>query len=419
MKCVISSKIEGTISAPPSKSVAQRAFLAAALAEGESSIRRAGASDDVRAATGVARALGAEVFSAEDEGDVVFVRGGRHAREARIDCGESGTCLRMSGPIAALFPERITITGTGSLLGRPADMMEEPLRKLGAECATTSGKPPVTVRGPLRGGRAVVDGSQTSQVASGLLMALPLCREDSEIEVRNLVSRDYLALTISVMARFGVAVEEAGPRAEGRLVFLVKGAQAYRPGPFSVEGDWSGAAFLLVAGAIAGEITVGNLGGDQPDAAILEALRAAGARVRRDGPIVQVRREGLRGFAFDATHTPDLFPPLVALACHCPGKSVIHGVPRLRRKESDRAAALTEEFSRLGADVTILEDRLEVRGGRLRGGRLCARGDHRIAMAGAVAALLSDEGVAIEEDGCVAKSYPDFFRDLETLGART
>jgi 3-phosphoshikimate 1-carboxyvinyltransferase len=368
---------------------------------------------------GVARALGAEVFSAGGEEDVVVVRGGRHARETSIDCGESGTCLRISGPIAALFPERITVTGTGSLLGRPVDMMEKPLRELGAECSTTLGKPPVTVRGPLRGGRTVVDGSQTSQVVSGLLMALPLCRGDSEIEVRNLVSRDYLALTVSVLAGFGIAIEEAGPRPDGRVVFFVRGDQAYRPRPFTVEGDWSGAAFLLVAGALAGDVTVGNLGGDQPDAAILEALRAAGARVHRDGPLVRVRRESLRAFAFDATDTPDLFPPLVALVCHCPGKSVIHGVRRLRQKESDRAAALTEEFGRLGADVTIREDRLEVRGGRLRGGRLCARGDHRIAMAGAVAALLSDEGVAIEGDACVAKSYPEFFRDLETLGAKT
>ena len=419
MRYVAPSRIEGTISAPASKSLGQRALFAAALAEGESTVRRAGASDDVKAAMSIASALGAEVRPIGDSDRSLSVRGGRLPRSSRFDCGESGTCLRMSSPIAALSPERITITGTGSLLARPVDMMETPLRELGAECDTTSGKPPVTVRGPLRGGQAVVDGSVTSQFVSGLLMALPLCREDSEIEVRNLVSRAYLDLTVSVLARFGVSIEKRGRRTEERDLFRVRGGQTYRPCTFIVEGDWSGAGFLLVAGALAGEVTVGNLGGDQPDAGILDALAAAGAQLRRDGSTVTVRRDGLRAFDFDATDSPDLFPPLVALACHCQGTSVLRGVRRLRHKESDRAAALAGEFGRLGAKISIRNDWMEIRGGGLAGGVLRTRGDHRIAMAGAVAALLSAEGVTIEGAGCVAKSYPDFFRDLKALGAKT
>jgi 3-phosphoshikimate 1-carboxyvinyltransferase len=408
MKYIASSRIDGTVSAPPSKSVGQRALLAAALAKGECSIQKAGACDDVLAAMRIARSLGAEVSR---EGDDIRVNGGRRPRTARLDCGESGTCLRMTAAIAALFPERFTIIGRGSLMSRPVSMVEEPLRALGVECATVSGLPPVTVQGPLRGGRVSVDGSQTSQFASGLLLALPLCPRDSEVEIRNLVSRDYVALTVSVMARFGVAVEKD----EKRDIYRVPGGQRYRPGPFAVEGDWSAAAFVLVAGAVAGRVTIGNLDRDQPDAAVLDALRAAGAGVVRDGPKVEVRRLELRGFEFDATHCPDLFPPLVALACHCSGKSVLLGVRRLRNKESDRAAALAEEFGRLGADIAIRGDRMEIRGGRLAGGLIRSRGDHRIAMAGAVAALASAEGVTIEGADCAAKSYPDFFSDLDAV----
>lgn len=294
-------------------------------------------------------------------------------------------------------------------------MMEMPLRELGAECATTAGLAPVTVRGPLRGGRIALNGSLTSQFASGLLMALACCPEDSEVEIRNLVSRGYLTLTISVMARFGVSVETDG----NRDLYRLRGGQIYRPGDYAVEGDWSAAAFLLVAGAIAGRAAVTNLAEDQPDSAILDALRAAGAGVKRTGGRAESVRGRLRGFEFDAIQSPDLFPPLVALACFCEGKSVLTGAGRLRHKESDRAAALAEEFRRIGADVTVRRDRMEVRGRRLAGGTIRSRGDHRIAMAGAVAALASDTGVTIEGAECVAKSYPGFFDDLDALKEKT
>jgi len=404
--------INGTIAAPPSKSVGQRLLLAAALAEGPCVIRNTGGCGDVVAAMEAASGLGADVrFAGED----IEVRGGSRPRGGRLDCGESATVMRMVAPIAALFPERFSLDGSGSLRRRPMEMIVDPLRSLGVECATASGFPPVSVRGPLRGGRVAVDGSLTSQLASGLLMALPLCREDSEVEVRNAVSRGYLDLTLAVMARFGVAAD--ADRDKDR--FRVRGGQAYRQGIYAVEGDWSAAAFWLVAGAVAGRTIVTNLPADQPDSAILEALRAAGAEVERSGDSAGSARADLRGFEFDATECPDLFPPLVALACFCPGTSVLRGAGRLRHKESDRAAALEEEFRRIGADVTVSGDLMAIRGGRLRGGTIRSRGDHRIAMAGAVAGLASEEGVAVEGHECAAKSYPEFFDDLDALKEKT
>ncbi len=411
MKFIAPARIDGTVAAPPSKSLAQRLILAAALAEGGSGIRNAGGCEDVRAAERIARGLGANVRRL---GADIGILGGRAARAGRIDCGESATGMRMAAPIAALFPERTALEGSGSLRKRPMGMLAKPLRALGVECETSAGFPPLAVRGPLRGGAIAIDGSLTSQVASGLLMALAAAPGDSEIEIRDLASRGYVDLTVAVMARFGVTVEKAA----GRDVFRVKGGQAYRPGAYAVEGDWSAAAFLLVAGAIAGKIEVTNLGADQPDAAILEALAAAGAEVRRSADGVMCRRKDLRRFEFDASQTPDLFPPLAALACFCSGTTTLRGTRRLRHKESDRAAALAEEFGRIGADVALDGDVLKIRGGRLPGGTVLSRGDHRIAMAGAVAALGSEEGVAVEGAECVAKSYPAFFEDLEALKER-
>lgn len=390
----------------------QRAMLAAALANGESIISNPSFCDDAAAAISVAQDLGAQVARCPEG---MMVHGGGLPKKGTLNCNESGTCMRMVCAIAGLYEVGLKITGRGSLMKRPVGMVEGPLRALGAECSTNKGFPPIRIRGPMQGGRVVVDGSLSSQFVSGLLMALPRCREDSEVEVLGLQSRAYVGMTRFLANKFGVRI--LSDDSMGR--FTIRGGQAYSPGRYRVEGDWSGAAFMLVAGAISGCVEVRGLHpGMQPDEGIKAALLSAGATIDAGDGSVKAGQGTLRAFEFDATDSPDLFPPLAALACSCDGESVIFGAGRLRHKESDRAAALSEELGRLGADIKVDGDKMVISGKKLRGGRMDSRGDHRIAMAGAIAALNSEIGVRIMNEGCVSKSYPGFFGDLESLVAK-
>jgi 3-phosphoshikimate 1-carboxyvinyltransferase len=421
----------GRIRAPASKSSMQRATACALLAAGgESLLRSPSRSADCMAALGLARALGATVV---DRGDSFAIRGteaigslpaaaGPASPASRVSCGESGLCLRMFSPIAALFASEIELVAEGTLRRRPVGMIESPIVALGAKCRTASGLPPVRVRGPLKGGRARVDGRESSQFLTGLLVALPLAPSDSTIEVEGLASRGYVDLTLDTMRAFGVDVE----RSADYRSFRIAGGRRYRAADFSVEGDWSGAAFLLVAAAIGaggGSLRVEGLDADssQPDRAILDALGSAGAELERGAAHVSVRRGRLEAFEFDASGCPDLFPPLVVLALACEGETRLRGALRLRAKESDRAAALSEELAKLGGKVEVEGDLMRVSGvglasgGRLAGGRADARGDHRIAMAAAVASLACEGPVVIEGAECVAKSWPGFFEDLASV----
>ena len=389
-------------------------LAAAALLAGpsESRILNPSDCDDARAGLDVIQALGADVVSGAGE---IVVRGGLSPRGRRLDCGESGLCLRLFSAVAALRPEELVLTGRGSLLKRPAGMIERALSDLGAVCRTRRGFPPVAVRGPVRGGRIAVDGSVSSQLLTGLLMALPLAAADSELTVNGLRSRPYVDLTLGVLAGLGIRVGN-----DGYERFMVPGGQRYRPGTYAVEGDWSAAASLFVAAAVAGRLEVGGLDvrSRQADKRILEVLEEAGAAVRVSPGSVTVERKGLRAFVFDAGDCPDLAPPLAALACHCPGTSRILGIERLKHKESDRAAVLAKELGRLGARIRLDGGVLEITGGTLGGGAAVARGDHRIAMALAAAAVGAAGPVAIEGAEAVAKSYPLFFEDLAAAGGR-
>ncbi len=406
--------LRGAVAAPPSKSLFQRAVAAASLARGTSFLEAAGPlCADARASLRAARALGARV---REEPGGVRVTGRARPGSEWVDCGESGLALRMFTPLAALEAGPVTLTGSGSLLSRPVHMLPPALEALGASCETRGGYPPVRVRGPLRGGRTEVDGSLTSQVLTGLLLALPLCREDSEVRARGLRSRGYVEATLRVMEDFGVGVESD---LDTGLSFI-PGGQAYQPREYTVEGDWSGAAFLLVAGALAGAVTVTGLDleSPQPDRAILQALELAGAEVKAGGDSVTAAPGKPRAFSFDASGCPDLFPPLAVLAAACPGESRISGVHRLRHKESDRAAALADLLSRLGGKVRIERDAMVIPGKTLQGGTIDPHSDHRIAMAAAVAAPAAAGPVRIARASCVSKSYPRFFQDLASLGAK-
>ena len=419
-KSLTTSEVGGSVRAPSSKSSMQRAVACAALAEGESLLRNPSFSADCLAALSVAEGLGARV---ERRPDSVLVRGGLDlssrmagGEARRLTCGESGLCIRMFTPIAALLPGETLLEAEGTLRKRPLSMLEGALDGLGASSRTSGGLPPVLVRGPLRGGRVRVDGRESSQFVTGLLIALAAAKEDSVVEVEGLVSGGYVDLTIDTMRAFGV---EAKRLPGGR--FEIRGGQSFFPTSFEVEGDWSGAAFLVVAASIAargGGLAIEGLRLDssQPDRAILRAVEAAGARLSLLPNGVSVSRGGLKAFEFDATECPDLFPPLVALAAACEGETLLRGATRLRGKESDRATVLRDEFGKLGVRVELEGDLLRIAGaGRIRGGLVDSHGDHRIAMAAAVASLIAEEPVVIEGAECVAKSWPEFFEDFEGI----
>jgi len=407
------SKISGEVVAPPSKSYAQRALAGALLTKGTTIIRNPSRSDDAGAAMGIIRQLGASV---DDLGDHLVVKGGFNPIGQKLDCGEAGLSLRMFSPIAALADQTMLMNGSGSLLKRPVQMITDSLNQLGCRCQSQDGFLPVWIKGPLKSGKATIDGSVSSQLLTGMLMALPVIKGDSEITVNNLQSLPYIDMTINILKQFGISITH-----HQYETFRIPGKQKYKPATLTIEGDWSGAAFLLVAGALAGGITVRGLQADslQADHQILKALGYAGARVKIGDDYVTVSRDELKAFDFDATHCPDLFPPLVALAAHCNGVSRIEGVGRLVHKESNRAKVLQEEFYKLGISMRVEGGNLYVTGPSLmKTGEVDSHGDHRIAMAAATVAMIARTPVKIAGAECAAKSYPGFYQDLKTLGGR-
>ncbi len=403
----------GAVTVPASKSYFQRAIAAALLADGETVLVARGRCDDTRAALGAAAALGAHITERTES--EWAIRGGIAPTGAPVHCGESGLALRMFAPIAALADRSVTLTAEGSLLQRPVAMAASPLADLGVRVETAGGFPPITVHGPLQGGEAVVDGSVSSQVLTGLLMALPCTKTDSLLTVTGLSSRPYIAMTIEVLAAFGISIEwQEGDR------FFIPGRQRYRACRYVVEGDWSSAAALLAAGALAGKVTVQGLTvpSRQADAFMLEVLRTAGAWVETTPTAVTVASRPLRSFAADLTDAPDLFPVLVVIALAASGVSRLRGVHRLRHKESDRATVLQQEFAKMGAHITREGDDLVIPALATQPHTdkivLDSHRDHRIAMAAAVAALRFGP-LAITDAGAVAKSYPVFFDDLARL----
>ncbi|MBR3847539.1 MAG: 3-phosphoshikimate 1-carboxyvinyltransferase [Alistipes sp.] len=407
----LSGRVKGTLIPPCSKSYAQRALASALLAEGVTTLRNLDYCQDTRSALGCIRTLGARVT--EVDATTLRIEGGLRPLDLRLQVGESGLASRLFTPIASLIDRPIRIEGAGSLLERPMQMMIDPLRRLGVEVVDTMGHLPFEVCGPIRGGEIEVDGSISSQFITGLLLALPLAQEDTTLHVTEAVSTPYLDMTIDTAARFGIEIFQ-----KEYQDFFIPGGQRYQAVDLSIEGDWSAAAMLLVAGAVAGEVRVENISmlSKQADTAILDALVRAGASVINEEHAVTVAHRELCGFEFDATHCPDLFPALAALAATAEGETVLYGTNRLVHKESNRAEAIRSEFTKLGIEVDIEQENvMRIQGGQIRSGRVDSHNDHRMAMSLAVAGLLSDGEVVIEGAECVAKSYPTFFEDLERI----
>lgn len=415
-KTVSLGSANGTITPPSSKSYAQRAIALALLAEGRTTLRNIEFCKDTRSAISCIEALGAKVSYLDDS--TIAVDGGLNPVTDTLMVGESGLATRLFTPIASLNSTPICIKGEGTLLHRPMIMMIEPLRKLGVEVRDGGGHLPIVVRGPIHGGNIEVDGSFSSQFITGLLLALPLAKEDTTLYVRSAVSTPYIDMTIDTAHRFGVEImHHEGDYSE----FYIEGGQTYRPADIAIEGDWSGASTMLVAGAIAGRVTLKNLStlSKQADTAICRALERAGAGIIIEGDSITVTKRPLRPFTFDATNSPDLFPALAALAAAAHGESTIIGTQRLLHKESDRAETIRQEYEKLGIEVDISEENvMKIRGGEIHPATVFSHNDHRIAMSLAVSALRCKGDVTIENAECVEKSYPTFFEDLESITVR-
>lgn len=413
-------KVSGTIHANASKSAMQRACAAALLRKGESVIHNPGISNDDKAALDIIQKLGAVVTQNNDGTLTISTNGVRPVADT-VSCGESGLSIRMFTPIASLSDTAINITGEGSLTTRPMDFFDEILPQVGVSCQSNEGKLPIQVKGPLQPSDITIDGSLSSQFLTGLLMAYAAAdATDVAITVKDLKSRPYIDLTLQLLKDFGLKV----PVNNNYESFSFENTTDHSPlttHHYTVEGDWSGAAFLLVAGAVAGDVKVNGIYNTsrQADKKIIDAILDAGSTVEVTADAVYVRKNELKAFVFDATDCPDLFPPLVALAANCAGVTRIHGLKRLKHKESDRGVTLQEEFSKLGVRVDLQDDIMQVYGVaqiKVMNQTLNSHHDHRIAMAGVVAALNADFEVHIRNAEAVNKSYPDFYKHMQQLG---
>lgn len=423
MKVIIQpSTLKGNILAPASKSSMQRACAAALVSKGETIIHHPGHSNDDKAALDIIQRLGAKVEAVN--GDPLsgyrIISNGVKPVNNEVNCGESGLSIRMFTPLVALSDKTVIVNGAGSLTTRPMDFFDEILPQLGVSIKSNNGKLPLQITGSLQPRDIEVDGSLSSQFLTGLLLAYAAAGADNvTIKVRNLKSKPYIALTLDVMEQFGLPVPENKNFEE--FIFHKK-TDADSPAivNYTVEGDWSGGAFLLVAGAIAGPINVRGLDlmSTQADKMIVDALVAARAGIAMDGKSIQLHPTAMHGFEFDATDCPDLFPPLTALAANCRGITKIKGVSRLAHKESDRGLTLQEEFGKMGVKIELEGDVMSIYGDDMvKGAHVHSRHDHRIAMACAVAALKANGETTIEEAQAINKSYPDFYQHLQDLGA--
>lgn len=437
---------------PVSKSFAQRAVIAAALADGVSHLKGYSSCGDNDAALDVARELGAEV---ELDGDILTIKGISASLGClstnRLHVGESGLLTRMMLPLMAqLSSSSVELTGEKTLLGRPLTGARDILTAFDVKAcpsvpSSSEDEPlrvPMTISGPLKAGRAEISGKHGSQLISGLLMALPFADRNSSLIVHEPKSIPYMFITLEVLKKFGIKTgnDMLGGRdfleSDGdwslctEMVFKIKGGQKYKAADIDLEGDWSAAANFLVAGALFGRTEIEGLDTTslQADLSIMDILMDAGASLSQtDGErgTVTAQRAPLRAFNVDASNCPDLFPIISVLAAFCQGTSRIEGVGRLANKESDRAQAILQMLTQMGVSAEIEGDALLVEGfslaerllgkGLLKAGSYTSRHDHRMVMALKVAALGADGPIEIDDEDCVAKSFPGFHETYKTI----
>jgi len=411
-------KLAGRIKAPPSKSYTHRVIILAGLSKGAVRIRDPLLSADPLATVEAVRAAGARIEESQNALRVLGNAGHVEAPEL-VDVKNSGTTIRIMSSVFSLCDKRVTLTGDASIQERPMEPLLEALEGVGVKTTSKDGKPPISVKGPMRGGTIRIRGDVSSQYISGLLIACPLRGEDTTIEITTeLKSKPYLDLTLDVIADFGAKIEN-----EDYERFLIRGGQSYSKGEYVVEGDYSGAAFMLGASALTDSaVTVTNLYNEskQGDRYFLDILKMMGAEVKTHKDEVTVLGgKSLRGVEVDLSQTPDLLPITAVMCALAKGRSIICNVEHARLKECDRISAMAKGLISMGVKLEERQDGLVIQGSdTLRGAKVDGFSDHRIVMALAVAGLRADRPTRISGAESVSVSYPGFLDDLRTLGSR-
>ncbi|HWR60098.1 MAG TPA: 3-phosphoshikimate 1-carboxyvinyltransferase [Clostridia bacterium] len=411
------ARLAGEVDIPASKSMSHRAVICAGLSEGVSTIDNIGESQDIGATCEAMKSLGIRL---EKTGSSIRIRGKRVLELAspHIECHESGSTLRFIIPIALLTGGPVSFHGGGRLGERSLAPYYRIFENQGIRYGTDSGRLPLSVEGRLAPGEFRLEGNISSQFISGLMFALPLLEGDSRITVTGgLESRPYVDMTISILGKFSIAVEN-----HGYSRFYIRGNQKYKAADYTVEGDFSQAAFWLAAGALGSEVSCRGLERDslQGDKAIIDIIERMGGTTAAAGDTVKALPSRTRGAAIDASQCPDLVPILAVMGALSEGRTEIINAGRLRLKESDRLKAISSELGKLGAHIEERKEGLIIDGAdALKGGRVDSWNDHRIAMALAVAATRCKEPVTISNAACVNKSYPGFWEHYKALGGKT
>ena len=412
---IIPTKLQGTIKVPPSKSMAHRAIICAALSQGESVIRGVDFSEDICATIEGMRALGASILKQKD---TLMISGKNFSKgiNPMIDCKESGSTLRFLIPISLVHNSNVHFIGKGQLGKRPLNSYYQIFKTQGI-CYTTQGELlDLTVEGVLKPGLFELEGNVSSQFISGLLFALPLLKGDSTIRLTTeLESKAYIDLTLQMMRQFGIHIDEPDAR-----TFVVKGNQVYKASNYEVEGDYSQAAFYAVASALGNKVGIKGLAmqSAQGDRVVLDLLKHMGCAIELTEESVEVIPKSLKAIRIDGSECPDIIPIITVAAALSEGVTTIVRAERLRIKECDRLYAIAKELGALGAKVEERQDGLLIEGVReLKGGcNVSSHNDHRIAMSIAIAATRCMSPIILEDYTCVKKSYLHFWDDYRLLG---
>ncbi len=408
---VYPKKYAGTIAIPASKSDTQRALLAASLAKGKSILRNVGCSEDDEAMLSSIQQLGAAVYK-NNTNDIEVIGIDQFPSNITLQCGESGLGSRLLISLCACHSGEFKITGEGSLLKRSMSFYHDLFNENTIQASFTNQSfLPLSFNGGFKPGEFIVDGSQSSQYISGLLMGLPLLKGASKLVAQNLTSTPYIDMTIQTLKQFGIQIER-----ESNETFLIKGNQEYQPVEYTIESDWSSASFWFVASALGQDIHVSGLKLEslQADRKIIDILISAGCNINVENGLITIDRTNRKAFEADLTHCPDLFPILTIFALFCKGTTTLYGVERLVNKESNRGEVLKEELSKLGVQIQLKENTMVIEGvEEISGGTISSHNDHRIAMAFAILGMFSKSPITIENAEAVSKSYPKFWEDLE------
>ncbi|MCF7861597.1 3-phosphoshikimate 1-carboxyvinyltransferase [Candidatus Woesearchaeota archaeon] len=417
---IISNKtkrLDGDVTIPASKSHTIRALLFATLADGESVIKNPLNSSDAMSCKSACQMLGAKIDQRSDEVWVIEgIAGNPKVPDDIIDVGNSGTTLRLCSGMAALCDGTTTLTGDHQIRKRPILPLLESLNNLGAECYTAHGNssPPIVIKGKLKGGHTEVEGI-TSQYLSSLLANTPFAEQDSHIVPKNLHEKPYVEMTLSWLDKLGLKYKR-----DGYKEFHIEGGQKLNGFKQQVPGDFSSATFPLVAASmINSEVRLYGLdiNDSQGDKKVIEYLKEMGSDIQVNTKYIEVRGGNLKGGEFDLNDTPDALPAMAVAGCAASGTTRLINVPQARIKETDRITTMTTELSKMGANVSELEDGMVIGCSKLRGTVVESHDDHRIAMAMSLAGMIADGQTIVNEAECINVTFPNYIELMKKLGS--